>query len=217
MSAEFARVWPDAVRSFEFGRSAEGRIMRGLLISRSGALTPADLRAQAIPLLMIQGGIHPGESDGKDAGFAALRDLLGFLIGCPVGADCGAVRSGFQYGRARARRTLESPQSEWSGRDRLAHDGAKHQPQSRLHEGGHPGNARHVAPHRCMGSAGVRRPACHRRSGLRARHFASSRTAQSRRRKLESERAADAGCAHCAAHRTWVLGTRLLSRSGQHR
>jgi hypothetical protein len=76
LSAEFARVWPAAVRSFEFGRSAEGRIMRGLLISRSAALTPAELRAKAIPLLMIQGGIHPGESDGKDAGFAALRDLL---------------------------------------------------------------------------------------------------------------------------------------------
>ena len=77
LSAEFARAWPEAVRSFEYGRSAEGRVMRGLLISRSGALTAADLRAKAIPLLMIQGGIHPGESDGKDAGFAALRELLG--------------------------------------------------------------------------------------------------------------------------------------------
>ena len=76
LSAEFARIWPDAVRSFEFGRSAEGRIMRGMLISRAGALTAAELRAQAVPLLMIQGGIHPGESDGKDAGFAVLRDLL---------------------------------------------------------------------------------------------------------------------------------------------
>jgi hypothetical protein len=76
LSAEFARAWPDAVRSFEYGRSAEGRIMRGLMFSRSGALTPAELRAKAIPLLMIQGGIHPGESDGKDAGFAALRELL---------------------------------------------------------------------------------------------------------------------------------------------
>jgi len=76
LSGELARVWPEAVRSFEYGRSAEGRVMRGLLISRSGALTPADLRAGAIPLLMIQGGIHPGESDGKDAGFAAVRELL---------------------------------------------------------------------------------------------------------------------------------------------
>ena len=76
LSGEFAHAWPDAVRSLEYGRSAEGRVMRALLISRSGALTPADLRAKAIPLLMIQGGIHPGESDGKDAGFAALRELL---------------------------------------------------------------------------------------------------------------------------------------------
>ena len=77
LSAELARTWPEAVRSFEYGRSAEGRVMRGLLVSRTGALTPGDLRAKAVPLLMIQGGIHPGESDGKDAGFAALRELLG--------------------------------------------------------------------------------------------------------------------------------------------
>jgi hypothetical protein len=77
LSAELAGTWPDAVRSFEYGRSAEGRIMRALVISRSGALSAAELRAKAIPLLMLQGGIHPGESDGKDAGFAALRDLLG--------------------------------------------------------------------------------------------------------------------------------------------
>lgn len=77
LSGEFARAWPDAVRSFEFGRSAEGRLMRALLICRCGALTPAELRSRGIPLLMIQGGIHPGESDGKDGGFAALRDLLG--------------------------------------------------------------------------------------------------------------------------------------------
>ncbi len=77
LSAEWARAWPDAVRSFEYGRSAEGRIMRALVVSRSGVLTPAALRAKAIPLLMLQGGIHPGESDGKDGAFAALRDLLG--------------------------------------------------------------------------------------------------------------------------------------------
>ncbi|HEY0748789.1 MAG TPA: M14 family zinc carboxypeptidase, partial [Steroidobacteraceae bacterium] len=76
MCEAFAHTWPDAVRSFEYGRSAEGRMMRALLVSRSGALTPATLKANAVPLLMIQGGIHPGESDGKDAGFIALRELL---------------------------------------------------------------------------------------------------------------------------------------------
>src|SRR3981081_2738897 len=29
-----------------------------------------------VPVLMLQGGIHPGESDGKDAGFMTLRDIL---------------------------------------------------------------------------------------------------------------------------------------------
>ena len=76
LCGEFAVTWPEAVRAFEYGRSSEGRSMRALLVSRSGALTAAELRARKIPLLMIQGGIHPGESDGKDAGFIALRELL---------------------------------------------------------------------------------------------------------------------------------------------
>jgi hypothetical protein len=76
LCGEFAVTWPEAVRSFEYGRSSEGRSMRALLVSRSGALTAAELHARKIPLLMIQGGIHPGESDGKDAGFIALRELL---------------------------------------------------------------------------------------------------------------------------------------------
>jgi len=76
LCGEFAVTWPEAVRSFEYGRSSEGRSMRALVVSRSGALTAAELRARKIPLLMIQGGIHPGESDGKDAGFIALRELL---------------------------------------------------------------------------------------------------------------------------------------------
>jgi hypothetical protein len=50
--------------------------MRALVVSRTGALTPAQIRERRIPLLMLQGGIHPGESDGKDAGFIALRELL---------------------------------------------------------------------------------------------------------------------------------------------
>jgi Zinc carboxypeptidase len=68
--------WPEAVRAFEFGRSAEGRPMRALVASRCGALSPQELRDRGIPILMIQAGIHPGESDGKDGGFIALRELL---------------------------------------------------------------------------------------------------------------------------------------------
>jgi murein tripeptide amidase MpaA len=76
LSSELARTWPDAVNSFEYGRSAEGRPMRALVVSRTGALTAEQIRARKIPLLMLQGGIHPGESDGKDAGFIAVREML---------------------------------------------------------------------------------------------------------------------------------------------
>lgn len=77
LCAAFVARWPDAVHSFVYGHSAEGRPMRALLVSRAGGLTAQALRQTGIPLLMIQGGIHPGESDGKDAGFIALRELLG--------------------------------------------------------------------------------------------------------------------------------------------
>jgi len=72
----YAQRWPDAVRSFEYGRSAEGRPMYAMLVSRSGALSPEDIRRRQLPVLMLQAGIHPGESDGKDAGFIVLRELL---------------------------------------------------------------------------------------------------------------------------------------------
>jgi hypothetical protein len=75
LCAALVRAWPDAVRCFEFGRSAEGRAMQALIVSRMG-LSAQSLRQAKIPLLMIQAGIHPGESDGKDAGFIALRQLL---------------------------------------------------------------------------------------------------------------------------------------------
>src|SRR5277367_161393 len=76
LCSAFAARWPDAVRSIEFGRSSEDRIMRALLVSQSGPLTPESLRQRRVPVLLIQAGIHPGESDGKDAGFIALRELL---------------------------------------------------------------------------------------------------------------------------------------------
>jgi hypothetical protein len=76
LAAAFAQRWPEAVRSFEYGRSVEDRPLRALIASRTGALSARDIQARGIPLLMLQGGIHPGESDGKDAGFMTLRDML---------------------------------------------------------------------------------------------------------------------------------------------
>jgi len=76
LCAAFAATWPEAVRSIDFGRSGEGRRMQALLVTRTGHRTAQSLRSASIPLLMIQAGIHPGESDGKDAGFILLRELL---------------------------------------------------------------------------------------------------------------------------------------------
>jgi murein tripeptide amidase MpaA len=73
---QFAATWPDAVHCIEFGRTPEGRPLMALAISHSGALTPKQAASRGIPVLAVQGGIHPGESDGKDAGFIALRALL---------------------------------------------------------------------------------------------------------------------------------------------
>jgi len=72
----FAEAYPDAVRCDSFGTSAQGRPMQRLVVTRSGAFTPAEARAQGLPVLLAQGGIHAGEIDGKDAGFLLLRQLL---------------------------------------------------------------------------------------------------------------------------------------------
>ena len=68
LCASYAAAWPNVARVLEFGRSAEGRPMLALVVCRTDPRT--------VPLLMVQSGIHPGESDGKDAGFIALRELL---------------------------------------------------------------------------------------------------------------------------------------------
>ena len=72
----FAQRYPDAVRCQDFGTTPEGRPMKLLVVSRAGAFTPQDARARKLPVLLVQGGIHAGEIDGKDAGFLALREAL---------------------------------------------------------------------------------------------------------------------------------------------
>lgn len=72
----FAQTWQKEVRCVEFGRTPEGRRMLALIITRTGALTPEEARERGIPVLLMQGGIHAGEIDGKDAGFLAVRRLL---------------------------------------------------------------------------------------------------------------------------------------------
>jgi hypothetical protein len=72
----YQKAYPKAVRCQSFGRTPEGRPMMVLVASRSGAFTPASAKQRGLPVLLVQGGIHAGEIDGKDAGFLALRDAL---------------------------------------------------------------------------------------------------------------------------------------------
>lgn len=76
LCAAFQKAYPDAVRCIEFGRTPENRPMLALVASRSGAFTPLAAQQAGLPVTLIQGGIHAGEIDGKDAGFQALRELL---------------------------------------------------------------------------------------------------------------------------------------------
>jgi hypothetical protein len=72
----FQQAYPKQVKCFEFGRTPEGRPMLALAASSTGALTAQAARKQGLPVTLIQGGIHAGEIDGKDAGFLALREVL---------------------------------------------------------------------------------------------------------------------------------------------
>ncbi len=72
----FAKAYPQSVRCIDFGISPEGRPMKALVASTSGALDAATANERGLPVVLIQGGIHAGEIDGKDAGFLALREIL---------------------------------------------------------------------------------------------------------------------------------------------
>jgi hypothetical protein len=76
LCAAYQATWPGQARCFEFGRTPEGRAMLALAVSADGALDAKTTRERNRSVLLIQGGIHAGEIDGKDAGFLAVRDLL---------------------------------------------------------------------------------------------------------------------------------------------
>jgi hypothetical protein len=76
LCAGFQKAYPNDVKCIEFGRTPEGRPMLALVATRTGAMTPQAAAKKGVPVTLIQGGIHAGEIDGKDAGFLALREVL---------------------------------------------------------------------------------------------------------------------------------------------
>ena len=76
LCAAFQQAYPKQVRCIDFGITPEGRPMKALVASNTGAFSPAEAKKQGLPVTLMQGGIHAGEIDGKDAGFLALREAL---------------------------------------------------------------------------------------------------------------------------------------------
>lgn len=64
------------VKMFSIGKSAEGRDINVLIVSKDRAFTPELARKTNKPIIFIQNGIHSGEIDGKDASMILLREIL---------------------------------------------------------------------------------------------------------------------------------------------
>lgn len=59
-----------------FGQSPQQRDLIYAVIDKEGLDNPEAIHASGRLLLMVQAGIHPGESEGKDAMLLLLRDML---------------------------------------------------------------------------------------------------------------------------------------------
>lgn len=76
---EYSRQLAKASGSIHFtsyGKSGEGREMPLLIAASGKEFTPEEAKRSGKAIILIQAGIHAGEIDGKDAGFALLRDIV---------------------------------------------------------------------------------------------------------------------------------------------
>ncbi|HLL70829.1 MAG TPA: M14 family metallopeptidase [Pyrinomonadaceae bacterium] len=75
-SRKLAAAAPSQIRLTDFGRSGEGRALPLLIAAKGKTFTPAASRRAGKVVVFVQANIHAGETDGKDAGLALLRDIL---------------------------------------------------------------------------------------------------------------------------------------------
>ncbi len=65
----------NTIRFTGFGRSPQNRALPLLVAAKGDAFTPQAARKRNKVVVFVQACIHAGESDGKDAGLALLRDI----------------------------------------------------------------------------------------------------------------------------------------------
>ncbi|MEE4196066.1 MAG: M14 family metallopeptidase [Bacteroidales bacterium] len=66
----------DYIHYTTFGKSPQGRDLPLLIVDKNRNFTPQKVKESGNLILFIEACIHPGESEGKDAGFMFIRDLL---------------------------------------------------------------------------------------------------------------------------------------------
>jgi len=72
---ETLRLQSSDVYVTSLGKSAQGKDLPLVILSRPMVKTPADARRLGRPVVYIQGNIHGGEVEGKEALLALMRDL----------------------------------------------------------------------------------------------------------------------------------------------
>lgn len=72
---KLAAAAPSLIRFTQFGWSGEGRALPLVIAARDGTQTPQAAQRAGSVVVLVQACIHAGESDGKDAGLALLRDI----------------------------------------------------------------------------------------------------------------------------------------------
>jgi len=68
--------YPDTVHIRNFGKTGEGRDLKLVVVSKDGVYDPEAIHSSGRAVLLAQNCIHAGETDGKDACLALLRDLV---------------------------------------------------------------------------------------------------------------------------------------------
>jgi hypothetical protein len=70
------KAYPNSFVRGEIGRSGQGRVLPYLLVSRPLVRNEAEAKRSGKPIVYVQGNIHGGEIEGKDALLALVRDLI---------------------------------------------------------------------------------------------------------------------------------------------